>query len=164
MKSIDGNIIMLAEILVQKKLMLVTAESCTGGGLAYTLTSTPGTSTWLDRGFVTYSNESKTALLNVPSSVIETHGAVSREVADLMAEGALKNSRADISISITGIAGPDGGSADKPVGTVWFGLASKLHNTQTFHQQFSGTRQEIRIQSIHYAIGRLLNHLEKFSS
>lgn len=150
---------MLAELLVQKKLTLATAESCTGGGLAYTLTTMPGTSQWFERGFVTYSNESKIELLNIPASFIEKHGAVSEEVARSMAEGALKNSRADLSISITGIAGPDGGSSEKPIGTVWFGLASKLQQTQTFHQQFPGTRGEIRLQSIHYAIQQLLDYL-----
>jgi nicotinamide-nucleotide amidase len=155
MKLIESDIITLAKILVQKKVMLVTAESCTGGGLAYTLTSLPGSSQWFERGFITYSNEAKSTLLNVPPTLIEIHGAVSRIVAQKMAEGALENSAATISLSITGIAGPDGGTPEKPVGTVWFGLASKSQETKTFHQQFSGNRQEIRQQAIEYAIAKI---------
>src|SRR5690606_21949365 len=115
----------LAEKMSAKNLMLVTAESCTGGLLANTITHKPGVSKIFERGFVTYSNESKMEMLGVPREILDNYGAVSAECAQLMAEGALKNSRATLSVAITGIAGPDGGSPEKPVGLVYFGYALK---------------------------------------
>ena len=138
----------LGHLLLEKKLKLVTAESCTGGGIAYAITSISGSSQWFERGFVTYSNLSKQKLLNIDNNIINIHGAVSEETVILMAEGALQNSEADISIAVTGIAGPDGGSATKPVGTVWFGLARKNFPTKSLYQYFSGDREEIREKSI----------------
>lgn len=133
---------------------LVTAESCTGGGLAYQLTSVPGSSRWFERGFVTYSNEAKQELLGVSSVTLARFGAVSKEVALEMAEGALCHSHANLALAITGVAGPDGGSPEKPVGTVWFGVASRGHSSAVC-RWFSGDRTLIRQQAIEYAISLL---------
>lgn len=149
----------LSDLLVKKNMMIVTAESCTGGLLAATLTHKPGASAYFDRGFVTYSNESKQEQLDVPSDIIEKYGAVSEQSAQLMAEGALKNSKASIAISITGIAGPDGGADDKPVGTVIFGYALKGGSSGSIHQQFEGSRQQIQTQSAITAIKSLITIL-----
>lgn len=107
----------------QRGILVATAESCTGGMIMSTLTDIPGSSSMVDRGFVTYSNEAKIDMVGVASATLDTHGAVSRETALEMAAGALKHSRAGIALSVTGIAGPDGGTAEKPVGLVWFGVA-----------------------------------------
>lgn len=115
----------LLEACRKAKMRLATAESCTGGLIAAYLTEEPGSSTALDRGYVTYSNEAKHQELGVPPSVIAVHGAVSREVAELMAKGALRNSDADLAVAVTGIAGPDGGSEAKPVGTVHIAVAGR---------------------------------------
>ncbi len=159
-----GNLIALVKTvsdeLIQRQLKMVTAESCTGGGLAYYLTNMPGASAWFERGFVTYSNAAKNELLGVSTTVLNTFGAVSAQTAREMAEGALRHSQAQVSIAITGIAGPDGGTADKPVGTVWFGYAG-LHETQTFLKIFSGSREEIRQQSIFFALEKLLMDLTR---
>ena len=131
--------------------MLATAESCTGGLIAATLTAIAGSSDVVDRGFVTYSNEAKMELLGVPSALLAEHGAVSEPVARAMAEGALARSRADIAIAVTGVAGPGGGSADKPVGLVWFGLAqrgAKLHSERMI---FPGDRAAIREATVAHA-------------
>jgi len=149
----------LGKLLKSRELHLVTAESCTGGGLAYAITSIPGSSTWFDRGFITYSNESKRALLNVSQKTVDEKGAVSLETAQEMAEGALANSLADIAISITGIAGPDGGSREKPVGTICFALAQKQKLTQTFSKNFSGSRKKIREQAVQFILHWILTHL-----
>lgn len=133
----------LSLLLVDKNLKLVTAESCTGGLLAAMITRRPGASDVLERGFITYSNQSKTDLLHVPQEILENHGAVSAETAEAMAAGALQNSRADIAVSITGIAGPGGGSPDKPVGLVYFGLATQKQ-IKSFENRFEGTRLEIQ--------------------
>jgi nicotinamide-nucleotide amidase len=135
---------------------LATAESCTGGGVAYQLTELPGSSAWFERGFVTYSNLAKVEMLGVKQSLLDTLGAVSEPVARAMAEGALSNSQAQVSIAITGIAGPDGGSKDKPVGTVWFSWASIDAETQSAVQLFSGDRSEVRSQSIRFGLENLL--------
>jgi nicotinamide-nucleotide amidase len=140
-----------------KNLKLVTAESCTGGGIAYQLTSVPGSSEWFERGFVTYSNESKKELLHVPDMIINNFGAVSEETAQAMAEGALRNSHADIAMSVTGVAGPDGGTEEKPVGTVCFGLATKSGTIATKTQYFTGNRASIREQSIVYSLESLID-------
>lgn len=129
-------------------LKLSTAESCTGGGLAYYITSVPGSSGWFERGFVTYSNQAKIDMLGVNASTLEKFGAVSAEVAREMAEGALKNSHADVSIAVTGIAGPDGGTKNKPVGTVWIAWAYKDAQTKTALQQYEGDRQQVREQTM----------------
>jgi nicotinamide-nucleotide amidase len=109
----------------RRKILAATAESCTGGMIISLLTDIPGSSSVVDRGFVTYSNEAKEDMLGVSEETLDKYGAVSAETAYEMAEGALKNSRAGITLAVTGIAGPDGGSAEKPVGLVWFGMALK---------------------------------------
>jgi nicotinamide-nucleotide amidase len=112
----------LAALLVERGWLLATAESCTGGLIAAACTELAGSSNWFERGFVTYSNEAKTELLGVDAESIKTHGAVSEVVARAMAFGAVRHSRARVSVAVTGVAGPTGGSKDKPVGTVWFGF------------------------------------------
>lgn len=134
-------------------LMLATAESCTGGLIAGLLTSIAGSSGMIDRGFVTYSNEAKSEMLDVPMALIEKHGAVSEQVAREMAEGALKNSRANVAVSVTGVAGPGGGTEQKPVGLVHFGCAR--HELGTHHVRMTYGdigRNEVR----HAAIGTAL--------
>lgn len=146
----------LGNVLSSQHLKLVTAESCTGGWLAQVITSVPGSSTWFERGYVTYSNESKQELLGVLPSTIEDHGAVSEEAALAMAEGALKHSHAQISLAITGIAGPSGGSADKPVGTLWIAKAAEGRPAVAEHHLLQGDRDEIRFRAVKLALGVLL--------
>lgn len=132
--------------------MVATAESCTGGLIAATLTEIAGSSSVVDRGFVTYSNEAKTDMLGVPADVINAHGAVSEPVARSMAEGALVRSQADITISVTGVAGPGGGSAEKPIGTVHFGCARKGRETVHNHMLFERMdRAHVRTASVAHA-------------
>jgi nicotinamide-nucleotide amidase len=135
-------------------LRVATAESCTGGLIAATLTAIPGSSDVLDRGFVTYSNAAKTDMLGVPAALIEAAGAVSEAVARLMAEGALARSAADLAIAVTGIAGPGGGSAGKPVGLVWFGLAGP-DGVRTSRRVFPGDRAAIRAATVGEALAML---------
>ena len=140
-----------------KGILLATAESCTGGLIAAALTAIAGSSDVVDRGFVTYSNEAKTEMLGVPAELIARVGAVSQEVAARMAEGALVHSHADLAVSVTGIAGPGGGSADKPVGLVWFGLARRGAATTTHSDVFPGDRAEVRAATVRRALGLLLS-------
>ena len=138
--------------------MLATAESCTGGLIAGCLTAIAGSSAVVDRGFVTYSNEAKQDLIGVPASLIDTHGAVSEEVARAMAEGVLANSRADLAVSVTGIAGPGGGSADKPVGLVHIGAARRDGPRLHERHVFPGDRDAIRMATVAAAL-RLIRAL-----
>ncbi len=149
----------LGQRLKKRGWKLVTAESCTGGGLAYFITDIPGSSDWLERGYVTYSNAAKQELLHVPLNTLKHSGAVSRETAEAMAEGALAHSEAQLSVAITGIAGPTGGSPEKPVGTVWFGWAGIHADTVTEVQHFSGDRHAVREQSICFALERLIDFI-----
>ena len=151
----------LAETLLAHDMKVVVAESCTGGGIAKAMTDLPGSSDWFDRGFVSYSNESKMELLNVTSDTLNTYGAVSVETAAAMAQGALQNSHAQISVAVTGIAGPDGGSEDKPVGTVCFAWSNDALGTVTASTQFQGDRMAVRLQSVMMALEGLLDMLEK---
>jgi len=159
----------LGESLEQKKQYLATAESCTGGQIAETITAIPGSSNYFDRGFVTYSNEAKQEMLGVSATVIKQHGAVSEEVARAMAEGAIQHSCAQVSIAVTGIAGPGGGSREKHVGTVW--LAWSMINPQqrgiikTYANcyNFSGNRIQIRTQAVEMALQELLKVLSSAS-
>lgn len=137
-------------------LRVATAESCTGGMVAAALTAIAGSSSVVDRGFVTYSNEAKAEMLGVPAALIAAHGAVSREVALAMAEGALAHSHADRSVAITGIAGPGGGTPDKPVGLVHFAAAAKGHATRHEQRVFPGDRDEVRLQAARLALELLL--------
>lgn len=147
-------------LLSQKKLKLAIVESCTGGSLAKLVTDVPGASEWFDCGFITYSNESKIRSVNVPEELIAQNGAVSQKVALAMAKGGLDVTEADIVISTTGIAGPDGGSLDKPVGTVCFGFATKESYFSTDKQLFDGDRSKIREKSVIYSLECLCNYLE----
>lgn len=144
-------------ILLAKQLRVATAESCTGGFLAQILTALPGSSSWFDCGVVTYSNESKQKLLDVPAEIIDKHGAVSEPVAIAMAQGILQISNADLSIAITGIAGPTGGNNDKPVGTVWFAWQLRHKDTITRCTHFSGDRDLIRTQAVATALEMILS-------
>jgi nicotinamide-nucleotide amidase len=146
----------LGEILKKRGLLLVTAESCTGGMLAEIITSIPGSSAWFERGLITYSNLAKQELLGVTLATIEKYGAVSTQVAKEMANGALAASHAQISIAITGIAGPNGGTIDKPIGTACFACAKKNCQTKTFLQQFFGNRTSIRKQAVQFALEQLI--------
>jgi len=136
--------------------MVATAESCTGGLIAAALTSIAGSSDVVDRGFVTYSNAAKTEMLGVPDELIANHGAVSAEVAAAMATGALQTSRADVAVSVTGIAGPGGGSAEKPVGLVWFGLATIGSAVRSTSEVFDGDRDAVRHATVLRALMMLI--------
>ena len=131
---------------------VTTAESCTGGWIAKALTDIAGSSAWFDRGFVTYSNAAKHELLGVSEATLEQYGAVSEQVVREMAQGVLHAAGADIGLSVSGIAGPDGGSTEKPVGTVWFGFAGRDGRIVTAKQQFSGDREAVRLQAAVFAI------------
>lgn len=148
----------LGESLQARGEILATAESCTGGWVSMLVTSVTGSSTWFDRGFVTYSNAAKQEMLAVSSEVIEIHGAVSEETARQMVLGVVAHSNASVALSITGIAGPGGGSAEKPVGTVCFGWLVDGHcDTETCH--FSGDRDAIREQAVRHVLSQLLTRL-----
>jgi nicotinamide-nucleotide amidase len=153
---LTGESIEQAEAVLQacreRGLTLATAESCTGGLIAAALTHIAGSSDVFERGFVTYSNQAKTEMLGVPADMIQRLGAVSAEVARAMAEGALAFSRADIAVSVTGVAGPGGGSLEKPVGLVWFGCARRAASSAIFEQRFSGDRAAIRAQAVAFAL------------
>ena len=149
----------LAEVLLQHGWMLATAESCTGGLIAAQCTELAGSSLWFERGFVSYSNAAKTELIGVPAALIAAHGAVSEVVARAMAHGAARHSRARATVAVTGIAGPDGGTPEKPVGTVCFAWASKDHPTKTCQLLLSGNRQEIRQKSVSTMLSGLKDFL-----
>jgi len=150
---------LVADLLLKNDWQLATAESCTGGLVAAACTALAGSSQWFERGFVTYSNAAKTELLGVDANLITTHGAVSEAVAHAMAQGALRHAQAQVALAVTGVAGPSGGSADKPVGTVWFGWALpgrggavQVHSAL---QRFAGDRAAVRQASVAYALGEL---------
>ncbi|CCD28881.1 Competence-damaged protein CinA [Candidatus Glomeribacter gigasporarum BEG34] len=147
--------VQVGRVLKQARLTLVTAESCTGGVVAAAITDIAGSSAWFERGFVTYSNASKTELLGIPAEIIEQYGAVSRPVARAMAEGALRNSHARVALSITGVAGPGGGTARAPVGAVCFAWSSRWRTSDEM-QRFSGNRCQVRNQAAEYALNGLL--------
>jgi len=149
----------VGKILKKHSFMLVTAESCTGGMVSQTITSIPGASQWFDCGFITYSNQSKIALLDVSPHTIDQFGAVSEQTVLEMVKGALKNSYSHIALAITGIAGPSGGSKEKPVGTVWFAWAGHTIKSFAIKQNFSGNRQEIRMQSVQFALKQIVTLL-----
>jgi nicotinamide-nucleotide amidase len=138
--------------------MIATAESCTGGLVAGAITSIAGSSGWFERGFVTYSDRAKEQQLGVASSTIERFGAVSEETAKAMAQGAVRGSAAQWAVAVTGIAGPDGGSPDKPVGTVWFAWAGPDH-LQALRRQFDGDRAAVRQASVRVAVEGLIDRL-----
>ncbi|TQF72083.1 CinA family protein [Pseudoalteromonas luteoviolacea] len=146
----------LGAILTNKSFTITTAESCTGGGISYALTDTPGSSAYIDRCFVTYSNEAKQTLLNVREHTLIEFGAVSEQTVIEMANGARAQAQADIAVSVSGIAGPSGGTELKPVGTVWFAVDIQ-QQTYTFMQVFSGERAEVRLQAIEFILEKIIS-------
>jgi nicotinamide-nucleotide amidase len=148
----------LAALLTDRQWMLATAESCTGGMIAAACTDLAGSSNWFERGFVSYSNEAKTELLGVDPALVAAHGAVSEVVARAMAFGAVRHSRAQVGVAVTGVAGPGGGSREKPVGTVWFGFqVDGLLTSET--RLFPGDRAAVREATVRHALNRLLQLL-----
>lgn len=147
----------LCEVLRSKELIVSTAESCTGGMIGASITSVPGSSECYGFGFVTYANEAKMKLIGVNDSTLTRHGAVSSETAKEMAEGALNVSGADIAVSVTGIAGPGGGSEEKPVGLVYIGIAVKGSDTVSYRNIFDGTRDEVREQTVIRALNLVID-------
>ena len=156
--ALEAILTNISDLLLAQNQMLATAESCTGGLIAGVCTDRAGSSQWFERGFVTYSNAAKTEMLAVPRTLIDQHGAVSEPVARAMAEGALAHSAAQASVAVTGVAGPTGGSVDKPVGTVW--LAWCVHGrTYSEHQHFAGDRAAVRAATVRHALVQLAHLL-----
>ena len=165
MQMFSSSLKVLAESVVtaarDKKIRIVTAESCTGGLIGACLTEIPGASDVFDRGFITYSNNSKVMLLGVSQKTLNNYGAVSAETALEMANGSLRVSNADIAVSVTGIAGPGGGTADKPIGLVYLSLAFRTKDTSyTLQKNFSGNRTEIRLKTVEAALTALKKEIE----
>ena len=150
---------LVANLLLSKKLKLAAAESCTGGMISAACTDLAGSSAWFERGFVTYSNEAKTELLGVETSLLERFGAVSEPVVRAMVVGALNHSHAQVAVAVTGVAGPTGGSAEKPVGTVWFGFAVP-GQVVTEVKHFDGDRGQVRTATVQHVFARLVELLE----
>lgn len=151
----------VGELLKAHGLMLATAESCTGGGVAQAITEVAGSSAWFERGFVTYSNQSKQQMLGVRETTLIQYGAVSEMTVREMVAGALKHSSAQVALAVSGIAGPDGGTAEKPVGTVWFAWGIKQGETHAQRYQLDGNRAEIRAKAVHIALQGIANLLNK---
>lgn len=149
----------VGERLKQGNQMLACAESCTGGFVSKVITDVAGSSEWFDRGFVTYTNQAKQELLGVPVETIDEHGAVSEPTARAMAAGAIRHSQAAITLAITGIAGPGGGSLEKPVGKVWFAWARRDGHIEAEAQQFTGNRDHVRRQAVAHALTGVLSRL-----
>lgn len=150
----------LAEVLTAKGWMLATAESCTGGWIAKLCTDLAGSSLWFERGFVTYSNAAKQDMLGVKAETLAQYGAVSEAVTAEMATGALQHSRAQVAVSVSGIAGPGGGTPTKPVGTVCFGWARQDGKIRTATHTFQGDREAVRYQAVQYALQGVLQMLD----
>ena len=146
--------------LLARQALVATAESCTGGWIAQVLTSVPGSSLWFDRGFVTYSNQAKQEMLGVAPETLAAHGAVSAPVVAEMAAGALNHSQARVTLAVTGIAGPGGGSEDKPVGTVYLAWAWRDQAPLIQRRQFAGDREEVRRQTVRVALEHLIELLD----
>ena len=154
-QTIEQLTALLASLLQKKQWMMATAESCTGGMIAAACTDLAGSSAWFERGFVSYSNAAKTELLGVDAELIKHHGAVSEPVARAMAAGAIARSKAQIAVAVTGVAGPTGGSAEKPVGTVWFGWATPAGLVSEM-RLFDGDRAQVRAATVRHALQRLV--------
>ena len=150
----------VGELLKSHGMMLATAESCTGGGVAQAITEVAGSSAWFERGFVTYSNLSKQQMLAVRETTLRQHGAVSEMTVREMVAGALANSAAQVALAVSGIAGPDGGTAEKPVGTVWFAWGVKNGETRAQRYQLDGKRDEVRSQAVRIALQGIADLLE----
>lgn len=155
----------LAELLIKINKQMTVAESCTGGWVAKVLTDLAGSSAWFERGFVTYSNRAKHEMLGVSESILKKYGAVSQETVSEMALGALQSSHADFSLSISGIAGPSGGTDEKPVGLVWFAWAQKTETSENIlsseQKIFDGDRDAVRQQAVAFALTEFVNLLKK---
>jgi nicotinamide-nucleotide amidase len=149
----------VSQELKRQGLMLATAESCTGGWVAQIMTSVAGSSEWFERGFVAYTNLAKREMLGVKTTILSRYGAVSDQTARAMAEGALAHSHAQVALAITGIAGPSGGTAEKPVGTVCFAWAGKKRETQSRKQVFAGDRESVRRQAVATALQGVLDFI-----
>lgn len=149
----------VGEMLKSHGFMLATAESCTGGGVAHAVTEIPGSSDWFERGFVTYANAAKTEMLGVREETLRLHGAVSEATVREMAEGALRHSHAHTSLAVSGIAGPGGGTPEKPVGTVWFAWSLRNGATHARKHFLTGNRAEIRAQSVRICLQGVLELL-----
>ena len=163
MQNLESLIEHLSALLTAKQLKITTAESCTGGLIAENLTAISGSSLWFERGFVTYGNNAKEMMLGVNPHLIQTYGAVSQLVAEAMASGALSHSESDIAVAVTGIAGPTGGSKEKPVGTVWLAWAYK-DCVQSRHYHFkSATRKEVRQLACYYAVQGAISFLSQLA-
>jgi nicotinamide-nucleotide amidase len=158
--SLQSMLATLAASCIGRKLKIATAESCTGGMISAAITDIAGSSVWFDRGFVTYSNEAKQQMLGVAEQTLAAHGAVSAEVVAEMANGALSHSQADLSVSVSGVAGPGGGSAEKPVGTVYLAVASRGAGASARRLQLDGDRAEIRRATVLAAIQGLIERAE----
>jgi nicotinamide-nucleotide amidase len=150
----------LGTLLRQNGQVLATAESCTGGWISQAVTMIPGSSKWFDCGFVTYTNRSKQALLGVRVGTLEQHGAVSELTVREMAEGVLRRTQADCSVAVSGVAGPDGGSDDKPVGTVWLAVSARDSATRASRLQLNGDRDAVRRQTVIAALQALIKMAE----
>ena len=157
--EIDALVVRVAQLMLARETSLTVAESCTGGLLAKSLTDLPGSSAWFEYGFVVYSNDAKETMLALDPEQLEQHGAVSREVCEAMAMSACAISGADVSVAITGIAGPDGGSEDKPVGTVWLAWLGPGRRATCRMESFDGDRTAIRQQTVITALKGILRHL-----
>ncbi len=157
-EALKPVLLTLAGALLARHWMLATAESCTGGLIAAACTDLAGSSLWFERGWVSYSNAAKTELLGVPAALIHTHGAVSEPVVRAMAQGALAHSGAQVSLAVTGVAGPGGGSADKPVGTVWFAWCA-AGQTHSQCRQWPGDRPNVRAATVAHALNGLLTFI-----
>ena len=153
----------LLELCKRKGLTLATAESCTGGGVAQAITDVAGSSAWFERGFVTYSNLSKQQMLGVRESTLRQHGAVSEMTVREMVAGALQHSAAQVALAVSGIAGPDGGTAEKPVGTVWFAWGLKNGETHAQRHHLDGNRAKVRGQAVKIALQGVINLLNKLT-
>ena len=151
----------IGQLLLARGATVTTAESCTGGWIAKVLTDIAGSSAWFQRGFVTYSNDAKQQMVGVSGSSLAAYGAVSEAVVREMAQGALQEASADFAVSVSGIAGPGGGSEEKPVGTVWFGFASAAGDVQAKHCRFHGDRDAVRRQATAFALQTLHDHFLK---
>lgn len=149
----------IANELTERKKTLTCAESCTGGLLSAAITSRAGSSAFFERSYITYANTAKTQILNVNPNTLRHYGAVSKETVQEMALGALIAAKSDYALSISGIAGPDGGTEEKPVGTVWFGLATK-GQIMAEHAYFEGNRHQVREQAVRFALRLLATHLQ----
>ncbi|EPP5773098.1 nicotinamide-nucleotide amidase [Vibrio cholerae] len=159
MKTLHSLSEQLGGLLANQQQILASAESCTGGGVAYWVTEVAGSSAWFDRSFVTYSNEAKQEMLGVRQTTLQQFGAVSEQTVEEMALGALLHSRATLAASISGIAGPGGGSVEKPVGTVCFGFASVQGWLKVETCHFAGDREQVRQQAIAHVLQSLIEHL-----